>query len=109
MSTQTHSTEELVSKLPSPNYLMSLSECMWEKATEVAGPDVTALFQNHRALERVIDVVEGRRQPDADTEIFYREAVQTIKAAWSFFGPGLAEAIEEYLIPDTPVYPDLPS
>lgn len=99
---------EIISRLPSLNYLMSLSECVWEKATELAGPDVAALFQAHNNLEWVIDVMEGRRQPE-DPESFLREAVQAIRHSWSLFGQGLPQAIADYLVPDTPVYPDLPS
>lgn len=107
VKTQASSTEEAISNLPSLNYLMSLSECLWEKATEVAGPGITALFRAHADLEWIVDVVEGRRKPDANPEGFHREAMETIQGSWSLFGHGLPEAMEDYLAPGTPVYPTL--
>lgn len=51
--------------------------------------------------------MEGRRQPD-DPESFLREATQIIRESWSLFGQGLGQAMEDYLVPGTPVYPVLP-
>lgn len=47
---QVPQTEE-ANSLPSLNYLMSLSECMWEKAIEVAEPGIAALFRAHTSLD----------------------------------------------------------
>lgn len=104
---QVSQTEVEETPLPSLNYLASLSECMWEKATEVAGPGVAALFHSHADLEWIIDVIEGRRQPDSNPDGFHQEVARIIHQRWQLFGDGLAEAMVDYLVPGTPVYPAL--
>jgi hypothetical protein len=41
------------------NYLMALSEALWERATQQAGPEVTALFSAYIEVEALITWLKG--------------------------------------------------
>jgi len=80
------------------NYLMALSEALWEKASQQAGPEVTALFSAHIEMEALIRWLESSQQASwPNGEIARGDVEKSIGDALALFGEDLDEALEPHL------------
>jgi hypothetical protein len=79
------------------NGLMALSEALWEKASQQAGPEVTALFSAHIEVEALIRWLESSRQASwPNGEIARSDVEKSIGEALALFGD-LDKALEPHL------------
>jgi hypothetical protein len=80
------------------NCLMALSEALWEKASQQAGPEVTALFNAHIEIETLIRWLESSQQASwPNGEIAQSDVEKSIGEALALFGEDLDEALEPHL------------
>jgi len=80
------------------NCLMALSEALWEKASQQAGPEITAVFSAHIEMEALIRWL-GRSQQASwpNGEIARGDVERNIGKALALFGEDLDRALGPHL------------
>lgn len=79
------------------NCLTALSEALWQKATEQAGSEVTALFSAHIEVEALIHWLEGCQSSWLSPEIARSDVKKSIQEALALFGEDLDKVLEPHL------------
>jgi len=80
------------------NCLMALSEALWEKASQQAGPELTALFSAHIEMETLIRWLESSQQASwPNGEIARSDVERSIGEALALFGEDLDKALGPHL------------
>lgn len=80
------------------NCLMALSEALWEKASQQAGSEVTALFSAHIEMEALIRWLGSSQQASwPNGEIARSDVEKSIGDALALFGEDLDKALGPHL------------
>lgn len=80
------------------SYLMALSEALWEKASQEAGPEITDLFSAHIEIEELIRWLQNCQQSSwLSPEIAQEGVQQAINKALAIFGEDPDKALEPYI------------
>jgi hypothetical protein len=75
--------------------LMVLSEALWEKASQQAGPEITELFSTYIEVEELIRWLQGCRQHNwLSSKIAQTDVEKTLTKALAFLGDDLDKVLE---------------